>query len=290
MFSNNGVAVGRMSSDVFFTVITATYNAAATLPRLLDSLAAQTCRDFELLVQDGASRDETLAILERHRTSLPALSVASEADSGIYDAWNRALARVRGEWVIFLGADDMLVDEGVLAAVKERLARVPETILFASGDVVVCDGAQDIAVQRGLDEGAPERLRAGEPAVHSGLFQRARVFAAGGFDTAYRITGDHDFVIRCWRNASDGMRLGLPVTRMGVGGATSSLRNVLRFRYEFALVMGRRFGLKGMWPHIPAVLKGTLPYLFYRLLGPERALALYGKLRELRNLPPASLR
>jgi glycosyltransferase involved in cell wall biosynthesis len=54
----------------FFTIITATYNAAATLPRLLDSLAAQTCRDFELVIQDGASTDATAAIAEAYRERL----------------------------------------------------------------------------------------------------------------------------------------------------------------------------------------------------------------------------
>ena len=44
----------------FFTIITATYNTAATLPRLLDSLAEQTCRDFALIIQDGASTDDTV--------------------------------------------------------------------------------------------------------------------------------------------------------------------------------------------------------------------------------------
>lgn len=274
----------------FFSIITATYNAAESLPGLLGSLASQTCRDFELVIQDGASRDETLAILDHYGSCLPALVMASAPDKGIYDAWNRALRNIRGEWVIFLGADDVLAGTEILANVKERLATLPETVLFASGDVIVCDGADELTVQRGLDENAPGRLRAGEPAVHSGLFQRARVFTAGGFDASFAITGDHDFVIRHWRTSSDGVRLGLSVTRMAVGGATSSLRSVLQFRYEFARVMGRHFGLRGMIPYIPGVCKGVLPYLLHRLLGAERALALYGRLRAMRNLPPSSMR
>jgi glycosyltransferase involved in cell wall biosynthesis len=55
----------------FFTIITATYNAAATLPRLLDSLSEQTCRDFELIIQDGASTDDTVAVAESIGTSCP---------------------------------------------------------------------------------------------------------------------------------------------------------------------------------------------------------------------------
>ncbi|MDR0467100.1 MAG: glycosyltransferase, partial [Deltaproteobacteria bacterium] len=82
----------------FFSVITATRNAGATLPRLLESLASQTCRDFELIIQDGASTDDTLAIVEAWRERLPALSPASGPDMGVSDAWNRALPRIRGQW------------------------------------------------------------------------------------------------------------------------------------------------------------------------------------------------
>ena len=85
------------------TIITATYNATATLPRLLESLATQTCQDFELIIQDGASKDDTVAVAESYRHRLPALSLASEPDTGIYDAWNKALSRVRGEWVLVFG-------------------------------------------------------------------------------------------------------------------------------------------------------------------------------------------
>ena len=77
-----------MTATPCFTIITSTWNAAATLPRLLDSLAAQTCRDFNWIVQDGASSDATLDIVERYRDRLPEILTAGGRDNGIYDAWN----------------------------------------------------------------------------------------------------------------------------------------------------------------------------------------------------------
>lgn len=277
-------------SDPFFTIITATFNAAATLPRLLGSLAGQSCRDFELVIQDGASQDRTLAILEAYRHRLPGLDVVSEPDQGIYDAWNKALGRINGQWVIFLGADDSLVDAGILDTAKKKLLALPDSAAFASGDVIVCDDEKELGIQQGLGEDAVQRLRSGSPAMHSGLFQRARVFALGGFDTSFTITGDHDFVVRHWAKASDGVRLGLPVTRMDIGGATSSLRNVLLFRYEFARVMRKHFGLKGALPYLPGVCKGLIPFALFKMFGPEKALRLYNILRATRGLPPASTR
>ena len=52
-----------------FTLITSTLNSAATLERCLQSVASQTHENFEHIIADGASRDDTLAIVERYRTS-----------------------------------------------------------------------------------------------------------------------------------------------------------------------------------------------------------------------------
>ena len=126
----------------FFTIITSTYNAAATLPRLLDSLASQTCRDFNWIVQDGASSDNTMQIVEQYRDHLPEILANSDKDSGIYDAWNKAIDRWQdnmGEWVLFLGADDRLVSEDILAKVQEQISNLPEDIIFAAGDMIYLD-------------------------------------------------------------------------------------------------------------------------------------------------------
>lgn len=75
----------------FFTIITSTYNAEKALPPLLESLASQTCHDFNWIVQDGSSSDATMQIVEQYRNRLPEILADSRKDRGIYDAWNKAL-------------------------------------------------------------------------------------------------------------------------------------------------------------------------------------------------------
>src|SRR5688500_8811110 len=89
-----------------FSIITSTFNAAAALPSTAQSLARQTCRDFEWIVMDAASRDGTAEVARGFGELVTTL--VSEPDRGIYDAWNKALPRLRGEWVLFLGAGDSL--------------------------------------------------------------------------------------------------------------------------------------------------------------------------------------
>lgn len=219
-----------MTATPCFTIITSTWNAAATLPRLLDSLAAQTCRDFNWIVQDGASSDATLDIVERYRDRLPEILAVSGRDAGIYDAWNKAIDRWQdklGEWILFLGADDALAGPDVLAAVKEHLTGCPETVLYAIGGMTFTDYEQ--GTSRSADHPADyaEKFRqrfSGMPLAHSALFQRRRVFFPERFDAAFRICGDYDFILRTWTATQQLYRLPVLVTIMAAGGISSSPR------------------------------------------------------------------
>lgn len=94
------------------SAVMATWNSERTLERALQSLLAQT-GPVEVIVVDGASRDGTLAILERYRDRLAA--VVSEPDRGVYDALNKGAALARGDYVYILGSDDKLAHESALA-------------------------------------------------------------------------------------------------------------------------------------------------------------------------------
>jgi len=108
-----------MSTSI--SVVTATFNAAALLPRLVASLQAQTDPDFEWVVCDGGSGDETLALLAQAQSSMAQVVVSSQADFGIYDALNRGVRMARGAYYIVLGADDTL-EPTAIADYKQAIA------------------------------------------------------------------------------------------------------------------------------------------------------------------------
>lgn len=108
-----------MSTSI--SVVTATFNAAALLPRLVASLQAQTDPDFEWVVCDGGSGDETLSIMAQAQSSMAQVVVSSQADFGIYDALNRGVRLARGAYYIVLGADDTL-EPTAIADYKQAIA------------------------------------------------------------------------------------------------------------------------------------------------------------------------
>lgn len=94
------------------SVITATYNAAEHLPKLIKSLQQQTDQDFEWVIADGGSTDGTLELIEQI-TDLN-IKLTSQADFGIYDALNRGIKQCTGDYYIVAGADDYFYSNAMI--------------------------------------------------------------------------------------------------------------------------------------------------------------------------------
>lgn len=179
-----------------FSIITATFNAAKVLPGLIDSLRQQTNRDFEWIVIDGASTDGTRDLLRKNEDIIS--HWISEPDKGIYDAWNKGVAKAQGEWVLFVGADDRLWSPNVLAEMSEWLSGVEDRCRVVYGKVMLLDGngAELYPI------GEPwKRVRSRFLSVmclpHTATFHHRSLFLEyGNFDSSFRIVGDYEFLLR----------------------------------------------------------------------------------------------
>ncbi len=180
-----------------FCVIVPTFDSQTTLEATLRSLAQQTWRDFEVIVSDGASRDDTLAIARRHAELVPALTIDSRPDQGTYDAINRAIDRARGEWILILGSDDRLHAPGTLQQVAPAARSSSASVMY--GDVCVA-GPEPLA---GVAVGG---RYAGALALvdlcrrnlcQQSVFYRRTLFdQIGRFNLRYRRCADWDFNLR----------------------------------------------------------------------------------------------
>lgn len=112
------------------SIITACYNAAGTIAKLIESLCEQTEKDFEWVVADGASADGTLEMLQ----SITNINVviSSQPDFGIYDALNRAIKISTGDFYIVAGADDFFY--------RDAIANFRRAIEENHGDIIAAKG------------------------------------------------------------------------------------------------------------------------------------------------------
>lgn len=119
-----------------FSVITVTRNNIEGLKKTHDSVVSQSSEDYEWLVIDGASTDQTREFLQSLRS--PNLRWASEADTGIYNAMNKGIRDSRGEYLIFMNAGDQFYDPNVLSNISELIDTSSADLIY--GDAVESDG------------------------------------------------------------------------------------------------------------------------------------------------------
>ena len=215
------------------SLITATYNCAETLSDCLESVASQTHDDIEHWLIDGGSTDDTLALVESRRQQLA--GVISEPDEGTYDALNKGLARVTGEVVGLLHADDVFADATVLSQVAAAFEDPAVEAVYGDLMYVARDDASRVIRHWQAGAFAPERLRWGWMPPHPTLYLRRSVYERlGGFDTRFKIAADYDFMLRVITQLS-GQMIYLPhvLVRMRLGGISNrSLGMMLRKSYE----------------------------------------------------------
>lgn len=104
------------------TIITINYNNAAGLQKTMESVLAQTSKEFEYIVVDGASTDGSVKTIQQinQSTNQPFIWL-SEPDSGIYNAMNKGIRMAKGEYIHFLNSGDWLVDEAVVEKMLKAL-------------------------------------------------------------------------------------------------------------------------------------------------------------------------
>ena len=107
------------------SIITINYNNVAGLRKTMESVFAQTCRDFEYIIVDGASTDGSVNVIKELESEgvreLGTFKWISEPDGGIYEAMNKGLKMAKGEYVLMLNSGDFLIDEHVIERIMPEL-------------------------------------------------------------------------------------------------------------------------------------------------------------------------
>jgi glycosyltransferase involved in cell wall biosynthesis len=275
-----------ISSPPLISVIVATFNCAKTFQQCIDSVAIQTYPHKELIIIDGGSEDGTAELLAQNNDKISYW--VSEPDRGVYSAWNKGLAKAKGEWICFLGADDYFWGPQVLEHMARRLEKIPENIRVAYGQIML------------LSEGGKNLYPVGEPwekarkcfdqlmsIPHPGAMHRRILFEQRGpFDESFRIGGDYEMLLRELKTGDAVFIPDLITAGMRQGGISSdpakSLAAVLENR-RAQRIHGQRFP---GWLWIATMIKVYMRLLLWRLLGESSARKILDMQRRVMGLSP----
>jgi glycosyltransferase involved in cell wall biosynthesis len=214
------------------SIIVAVFNGKTTLPQCIDSVEQQTYSNKELIVVDGGSTDGTVDLLKQDANKISAW--ISEADCGIYNAWNKGLALAQGEWICFLGADDYFWDATVLERMSEHLKMLPQAIRVAYGQIMLVDiDGQSIRLIGQPWEQLRETFKQYMCMPHVGTMQRRALFEQhGNFDESFQIAGDYEWLLRELNTGDAAFVPDIIVAGQRLGGISTHSKNNLRIKLE----------------------------------------------------------
>ena len=180
------------------SIVTATFNSGETLADTLRSILSQTHTDFELIVADGGSTDNTVDIIRQFAPQFGhRIHWFSEPDRGLYDAMNKGIARATGDVIGILNSDDFYTDTHVLTRVAEALADPQIDACYGDVHYVAPSDLHTMTRYYSSRPFRPWMMRLGFMPAHPSFYCRRTCYAAHGtFDLSYRVAADFEQLLR----------------------------------------------------------------------------------------------
>lgn len=171
----------------FISIIIPTCNSDKTLCECLESILNQSFLDYEVIIVDGVSSDNTMPIVKHYANSFPNVHWISKRDKGIYDAMNKGARLAKGEWLYFMGSDDTIFSKDTLNEIKKELK-----------DFDVVYGNVLSTRFNGIYDGSFTKEKIYEKNIcHQAIFFNKRVFKKiGEFNLRYSSHADWDHNLR----------------------------------------------------------------------------------------------
>lgn len=233
------------------SIITITFNPGELLDRTAQSILCQSSKDFEWLIIDGNSSDNTIEKVQKY---IPFLEKSrqvrwiSEPDNGIYDAMNKGLRLAKGDYVWFVNAGDIIASLETLESIFKSIPSGKMTPDFIYGETLIVDITGAVMGERRLK--APKNLtwksfRMGMLVCHQSMLVKRTL--APEYDLNYRYSSDFEWTIRCLKKASFIHNSGLVLSHFLDGGISKKkMKASLKERFS---IMVQYYG----W--LPTVLR-----------------------------------
>jgi len=201
------------------SIITVCYNSAATIEDTIKSVASQTYQNIEYIIVDGASKDNTIKIIENNSDIVTKL--VSDKDKGLYDAMNKGIALATGDYIGILNSDDTFYDSQTVEKIVEFLKN--NYLDACTGDIVQHKNGRVIR-RYSSKNWTPEKLKIGFMAPHPSIFLKRNLFKKfGNYTLGYKIASDYELIIRFFlKHKISYQYSGIITTSMAVGGESSS--------------------------------------------------------------------
>jgi glycosyltransferase involved in cell wall biosynthesis len=215
--------------NLFISVIIPTFNSSSTIMSCINSIIEQSFFNFEILIIDGLSKDNTIELVNSYHDNR--IRVFSEKDEGTYDAMNKGISLSKGKWLYFIGSDDSLYDNEVFNNVnKYILTDNSKKIIY--GNVLVT-GDTGWAKNNQIYDGYYNIKKLLSTNIcHQAIFYERSIFEQQGcYNTLYNVCADFDLNLRMAAKF-ELHYLDLVVAKFNAGGASTESMDIY-FNQDF---------------------------------------------------------
>ena len=243
------------------SVITITYNSAATLEETIRSVTMQDYPALEYVIIDGGSTDGTLDIVQKYKDQIQV--VVSEPDKGISDAFNKGIAHATGEIIGIINSDDILLS-GALREVAE--AYDPQVDVY-SGYILFWNEDTGETFPSS-PEVSFDKLRLHYNVAHPARFIRKDAYERYGlYRVDLRYMMDIELLCRFYKQGAKFLLIDKPLAKFRIGGTTNDpiYKKKEDYRAFVQSFGGSTWDFRWIW--LQAVIKYNLIQLGYRLFG-----------------------
>lgn len=216
------------------SIITVTYNSEKFLSTCLDSIINQKYQNYEHIIVDGASTDNTMQLIKSKLNNQR--FVISEPDNGVYDAMNKGIKKSKGDVIGFLNSDDFYPNQNVLSKVAEIFSNNP-LIDACYSDLIYVEQNNISKIVRywKSNKFIPGSFQLSWCPPHPTFFVRRSIYERYGcFDLNFKIASDFDLMMRLMEiNKINVVYVSEVFVNMRIGGTTNkSFKNIMKQNLE----------------------------------------------------------
>lgn len=169
------------------SIITVNLNNRDGLQRTIDSVVSQTFTDYEWIVIDGGSTDGSRELIEQYQDHFAYW--CSEPDKGIYNAMNKGIAHVKGEWLLFLNSGDWLCEKNTLK--RCFVHKINADIIY--GDLYLC--YDDTIKPKTHPDVITLKFLLNNTICHNATFIKTKLLSSTGYNEELKLVSDREFFL-----------------------------------------------------------------------------------------------
>lgn len=226
------------------SIITVVFNGEKYISKSIESVISQSYKNYELLLIDGGSNDNTCEIISRYDDYIDVF--ISENDDGLSDAMNKAAKLSSGEYIIYLHADDLFLNEFSLQYMADS---IQGNKAWATGFYHFIDHNGEITKKDKLRASSLSRMCIRNVIRHQATIVRADIVKEFPFDKQYKYAMDYDFFLNVWKKYGEPVFILKYLSYFRVDGSSlssdyySSIKDEMKVRINFRIRDKSRFKL-----------------------------------------------